>query len=467
MTNISDLRSSLEAFRKAGAIDASSYASLVTRLNNTEIEFQSIQKEALAYKESSDRLLQEKLILEQEKNSLALQVTKLSNEKAELESKISVLQKSRPALSSSNLISSFASSLAEMDLELKKVQPGPASSKYSISNMNVTLKTNITLEGGELRFQMPGADNIISPESLSTIEFSLRASPEKPGIESYREVPDIVGLSKEEAENKLFEAGFKTGEIFERESSTPQGTVTAQLPSGGSLAEPRAAVDLTVSRVLSVKVPDLTGLELEAAKALLEKSGLQMGEVKKQLSGGKPGIVLAQSPKPGLEVEANSKVDLIISAGEKEIVLEKPVQPFPGTPVKEPANIIPAEPLPKPEPETISKVSGDNYADVPSASVPAEAPVKIQTAVSPEPKRALVPDVTGMALGKAISLLAAQEIKAGTISESISTAAADTVISQNPGAGSMIDSSVPINLTVSKQAPETQLRTSAFTRLKL
>ena len=612
MTNISDLKSSLEVFRKAGTIDSSSYSNLVAKLNNTEVEFQSIQKEALAYKESSEKLLLEKLFLEQEKSSLAAQVTRLSNEKAELESRISILQKSRPVISSSNLVSSFAFSLAEMDRGLKQVQSGP---KYLVSSMNVTLKTNIALEGEELRFQMPKADDIINSENLSTIEFSLKAVPEKPGIGSYKEVPALVGLSKEDAENKLFEAGFKAGDILEKESSMPQGTVIAQLPSEGSLAEPGAYVDLTVSKISSVKVPDLAGLRLEAAKALIEKSrlrlegvkekpsdstsgtvlvqsltpgsetevnsaivltvsvkvlkvpnllglelesakqvieksGLQLGGVREQLSRGNPGIVLAQNPKPGLEVEANSKVDLIISAGEKEIVLEKPVQSFPGTVVKEPANIVPAEPLPKPQPEIISKVSGDNSAGVPLANLHAEAPIKIsaetpvktssetqvqtraetsvkfqaqiensvessvkplnkgslsgettpagttlntaaqntatldtaipntaslntaaslivQTAVPPEPKPELVPDIIGMPLEKAVSLLGAQGIKVGTVSEAISTVAAGTVISQNPGAGSAVNLSVPVSLAVSIPAPVTQLRSSTFSRLKL
>ncbi|KKG15901.1 hypothetical protein EO97_04235, partial [Methanosarcina sp. 2.H.T.1A.15] len=192
MKNISELRSSLDVFRKAGKIDAGSYSSIITKLKETETEFESLQKEALVYKENSDRLLREKLVLDQEKNSLAAQVKKLSNEKAELESRISILQKSRPVLSSSNLVSSFASSLAEMDKGLKKVQSGP---KYLVSNMNVTLKTNIALEGAELRFQMPKADDIISPENLSTIEFSLKAVPEKPGIDSYKEVPEPVSYT--------------------------------------------------------------------------------------------------------------------------------------------------------------------------------------------------------------------------------------------------------------------------------
>jgi len=514
MTNLSDIRSSLEAFRKAGTIDSASYANIVAKLNNTEIEFQSIQKETLVYKENLDKLLAEKLVLEREKSSLAAQVTKLSSEKAELESRISILQKSRPVLSSSNLVSSFASSLAEMDKGLKKVQSG---SKYLVSNMNVTLKTNIALEGGELRFQLPKADDIISPENLSTIEFSLKASPEKPGIDSYVEVPDLVGLSKEEAESKLLESGFKVGDVLEIESSKPQGTVLAQLPSEGSLAEPGAEVDLTVSRFLSVKVPDLAGLGLEAAKTLLEKSrlrlegvkeqpsdkapgivlaqslipgsevevnsaivltvstkvyrvpnllglelesakkvieksGLQPGGVKEQLSSGKSGVVLAQSLKPGLEVEANSKVDLVVSTGEKDVVLEKPLRTIPETVVKVTMPEATLDTPVKPQPETATKVSRET-----SASTSAETSGQDYK---------LVPGVIGMPLEKAVALLGAQGIKVGTISEVASTATVGTVTGQNPGAGSTVNLSVPVNLVVSKQAPETPLRSSTLSRIR-
>lgn len=515
MKNISELRSSLDVFRKAGTIDASSYSSIMTKLKDTEIEFESVEKEALVYKENLDKLLGGKLVLEREKSSLAAQVTKLSTEKADLESQIFILQKNRPALSSSNLVSSFASSLAEMDKGLKKVQSGP---KYLVSNMNVTLKTNIALEGEELRFQMPKADDIISPENLSTIEFSLKAVSDKPGIDSYKEVPDIIGLSKEEAESKMLESGFKAGDILEKESRTPQGTVIAQLPSGGSLAEPGAAVDLTISRLLSVKVPDLVGLGLETAKALLEKSrlrlegvkekpsdknpgtvlaqnlnpdsevevnsaivltvstkiykvpnllglefesakqvieksGIQPGEIKEQLSSGKQGIVLTQSLKPGLEVEANSKVDLVISAGEKEVVPGKPLRTFPETVVKETVNKVSFENPSKLQSETTSQVSRETSASVPSESFKQESK--------------LVLDVTGMSLEKAVALLGAQGIKVGKVSEAISTGAVGTVISQNPGAGSAVNLSVPINLVVSKQALETQLRRSTLSRLKL
>ncbi|MCO5383771.1 MAG: PASTA domain-containing protein [Methanosarcina barkeri] len=243
-------------------------------------------------------------------------MTKLSNEKVELESQISILQKSRSALSSSNLINSFAASLAEMDRGLKKNQSGV---KYRVSNMNVSLKTNIALEGDELRFQMPKSDDIISPENLSTIEFSLRAVPEKSDISSYMEVPNLSGLSKEDAKSKLLDAGFKVGDILEKESGTPQGTVISQLPSENSLAEPGAEVDLIISRIFSVKVPEFVRLELEAAKELIKKSRLKLGTVKEETSGEKPGLVLDQSLSPGSEVNIDSTIALTVSTEPLEV----------------------------------------------------------------------------------------------------------------------------------------------------
>ncbi len=316
MKNLSELKSNLEILERSGTIDAGSYAIIMTKLRNAAIEFESLEKEALVYKDNSEQLLRQKLLLEQEKNILATQVTKLSNEKVELESRISILQKSRPALSSSNIINSFAASLAEMDRGLKKTQ---SSVKYRVSNMNVTLKTNIALEGEELKFQMPKSDDIISPENLSTIEFSLRAVPEKPDIGSYMEVPNLSGLSKEDAKSKLLDAGFKVGDVLEKESGTPQGTVISQLPSENSLAEPGAEVDLIISRIFSVKVPELVRLELEAAKELIKKSRLKLGTVKEETSGEKPGLVLAQSLSPGSEVNIDSAIALTVSTEPLEV----------------------------------------------------------------------------------------------------------------------------------------------------
>lgn len=310
MKNIDELMKNLESFRKAGEINSANYTSLVTSLKKLKSEFESVEKEVSLQKENSNRLLGEKLMFEQEKRTLSAQVENLSKEKAILESRISELQKTRPSLSPVKLVSTFRTSLEEMDKGLKTA---PAGTKYHVSGMNVSLKTNLTLEGEELRFQMPKADDTILPETLSTIEFSLKALPQESEMASYREVPDLLGLLQEVAERKLLDAGFKMGEVLKKESSALEGTVIAQLPSEGSLAEPGALVDLVISGASPIEVPQLLGLELENAKQILENAKLLPGEIKEQTAKGKRGIVLAQNPKAGLEVDTGSSLNLVVS----------------------------------------------------------------------------------------------------------------------------------------------------------
>jgi hypothetical protein len=148
MEDIKELRNNLETFRRKGVIDSSSYTVINNNLKGLEVGIESVEKTASVYKESSESLLKDKILLVQEKDALSIQVAKLSREKLELESRLSVLQRTRPALSPTNLVSTFKSSLEEMDRGLKKA---PSGTTYSVSSMNVILKTNLALEGDELR----------------------------------------------------------------------------------------------------------------------------------------------------------------------------------------------------------------------------------------------------------------------------------------------------------------------------
>ncbi len=443
MEDIKELRNNLETFRRKGVIDSRSYTLMLNNLNGLEAGFEAAEKEVSVQRESSEKLLKEKIFLEQEKTALSVQVAKLSREKLELESRISVLQRTRPTLSPTNLVSTFKTSLEEMDRGLKKA---PSGTKYGVSSMNVTLKTNLALEGEELRFQMPKADDIISPENLSTIEFSLKAVPQKPDFASYVEVPDLVGFSKEAAEGKLAEAGFKPGEILVQESSAPEGTVIAHIPSGGSLAEPGAAVDLIISGVSSLKVPNLLGLDLESAKQVLEMSGLKLGGVKEQPSDTKPGIVLAQSLKPGSEAEVDDKIFLMVSTEMKKEEpgkilsdrLKRPTAPLKvpsGAGLKTPVSEVPD--AGKPE------VSEPPKTEVPTAEVKT------------------VPRVTGMPFEKASEVLKKEGINIGKVSEVVSRISPGTVLNQSPRAGTIANQRIPVDLSVAKSGAVRETETKA------
>lgn len=449
MENIKELRTDLVNYKKSRGTDVRTYTKIETRLKDVELEFETREKEIAFHREKSANYLRDSLLLKQEKDALSAQVTLLAKEKGKLEARLGLMQRERPTLSSANLIGTFKTSLSEMNLGLKKA---PERTKYHVSSMNVKLRANLALEGTELKFQMPKADDIIPPENLSEIEFTLQELPDKTGSSGYREVPDLAGLSLEVARDKLEEAGFSLGEVLEKESrgGVPQGTVLAQLPSAYALAEAKAPVDLIISRRSSVKVPNLLGLELGSAKEVIEKSGLKTGPIKKQATDTKPGIIIAQSLRPGTDVGIKSGIGLVISVKKpvfpiKEVEIEKEIEKEPGD-LREKAeeekktlgkDTQPPRPMPIRKTPVISRV---------------ETPVisRVETPAGAGKSTKKVPKLVGLPIKKALDILEQEGIKVGKVSKINSRTAPETVLGQSPKAGTIANPKIPVDLMVSK-----------------
>lgn len=61
-------------------------------------------------------------------------------------------------------------------------------------------------------------------------------------------VPHVTGEKLASAKRTLKRAGFSIGQVTERESGKPKGTVLAQMPAGGKSAKPGTAVTLVVAK---------------------------------------------------------------------------------------------------------------------------------------------------------------------------------------------------------------------------
>src|SRR5919107_691759 len=73
-------------------------------------------------------------------------------------------------------------------------------------------------------------------------------------------VPDVNGLTREEAEAALTRAGFDIGDVIERGGNTPRGQVVGSVPSVGAEVLLPATVTLLVSSgPAGVQVPDVVG----------------------------------------------------------------------------------------------------------------------------------------------------------------------------------------------------------------
>jgi beta-lactam-binding protein with PASTA domain len=135
-------------------------------------------------------------------------------------------------------------------------------------------------------------------------------------------VPKIVGMTLEQAEKLLKEAGLGLGERRDRPGD-PVGTVLEQSPAAGTRVSPDSAVDVVIAVARPddrVVVPEVVGKALRDAEEILKESGLQPGRVTFR-DDARVDLVLEQTPKAGERVARETAVDLIVGrAGEVEKV---------------------------------------------------------------------------------------------------------------------------------------------------
>lgn len=130
-------------------------------------------------------------------------------------------------------------------------------------------------------------------------------------------VPNVTGLTFDEAVQRLEQAGFK-GEKGEQRfnNSAPKMTVLEQSPPPGSREGVGNPVTLVVSggqRIVSV--PSVMGMTKIEAQAVLEKDGFDVGDASEAPSNAPRGSVIATRPAAGAQISVPSTVSLVLSGG--------------------------------------------------------------------------------------------------------------------------------------------------------
>jgi len=132
------------------------------------------------------------------------------------------------------------------------------------------------------------------------------------------EVPQLVGVTRQQAEIALQQAGFDVGDVIEMPSPEPRGKVLGTVPVGGSRAPLPSAISLTVSGgPAQVTVPDVVGQSFADARTLLAQLGFQVVRARADSSGGRqPGQVVSQKPAASQSVPMGSTVTLDVIPGD-------------------------------------------------------------------------------------------------------------------------------------------------------
>ncbi len=128
-------------------------------------------------------------------------------------------------------------------------------------------------------------------------------------------VPDVAGMSQQQARLAIENAGFQLGRPTERTSDRPRGAVMDSDPAAGEVIPLPAVVRIAISQgPATLQVPDLTGRTVADARSTLEQLGLRLGAITSDTSSFQPeNTILSQSPGPGQTVSAGGHVSLRIS----------------------------------------------------------------------------------------------------------------------------------------------------------
>ena len=131
------------------------------------------------------------------------------------------------------------------------------------------------------------------------------------------EVPRVVGLSQEDAQQAIEDARLVVGFVGQEASDQPEGTVISQDPEAETEVEEGSAVNIVVSSgPETVAVPNVVCDPADDARAEIEGRELLYQEEGDEFSAScEAGTVARQDPEGGAEVGPGSTVRVWISLG--------------------------------------------------------------------------------------------------------------------------------------------------------
>ncbi|WP_312650007.1 Stk1 family PASTA domain-containing Ser/Thr kinase [Proteiniclasticum sp.] len=155
-----------------------------------------------------------------------------------------------------------------------------------------------------------------------------RPNGENPGVVEEEEVaiPQIVGMTQEEAEAELAKFDL-TLEVQSTETSIePEGNVLRSIPEQGQMVKRGGSVAVVLSAgEEKLFVPDITGSTLEAAEIVLGNNGFILGAVTEGFSETVPqGEIISQDPLVNTSMPKGSAVNVLVSKGPEIVVSDVP-----------------------------------------------------------------------------------------------------------------------------------------------
>ena len=262
-------------------------------------------------------------------------------------------------------------------------------------------------------------------------------------------VPNVAGMTQADASVAVIRAGLQLGAVtFSGRSVTgvPDGSVASQSPAAGTKVDPASKIDLVLSGVESVKVPNVIGLTETQATINLQAAGLVAGTVTNVATASVPaGMVLVQSPVAGTAAAKGTAVDLQVSQGSVAVPDVVGATQSDAESAVESAGFVASVT----QKSSSSVPSGRVIEQNPTAGVQAQPGSTVTIVVSTGPGLAAVPDVVTMTQADAVNALTAAGFTSH-VTLLTGGGTVGTVIDQTPNAGVKAAPGSTVEITVAQ-----------------
>lgn len=136
------------------------------------------------------------------------------------------------------------------------------------------------------------------------------------------EVPPIVGMNVDEAQELLEQNGLTMEVVGEEYSSKPAGEILAQNPEPPMKVKQNYTVEVRISRGFElIKVPAVENLTADEAVSVIEQAGLTANIIPVYDDTIKENYVISQTPAANDEVESGTQVNLYVSKGKEKLAM--------------------------------------------------------------------------------------------------------------------------------------------------
>jgi eukaryotic-like serine/threonine-protein kinase len=274
-------------------------------------------------------------------------------------------------------------------------------------------------------------------------------------------VPDVVGLTAEQATQTLHNEQLTVGSSTVKTSTVAKGDVLSTDPKAGTSVAKNSAVKLVVSGgpdIPIVEVPAVTGQQLTQAIAALQAKNL--GYTVDSVTSDQPvGTVLSQNPAGGTRVPDTHKVTLTVSGTQSSVSVPSVIGQSPanagGILTQHNLRVGSQSTACSGEPNGV--VSSQTPA--PGATEPLNTPVNLVVSTG---NCATVPGVVGQSQAAATSSITSAGLVANATTDSTCPggATAGNVDSQSPGANAQVNSGSTVNISVCQPATTTTTTTA-------